>query len=314
MEQVREGGRAARYRTCALHPRVWFTVVIVVSLIVALLAIDLASSLVYRTNQSATLSVLPGGTEHPSFAVVVFPGFAMSGELAAKSLKEHLPSDTIVLGVSYAERGVDLDAISQSVLAELKRLRPSHVYFYGASMGGLVADYVTNMYSFERAGSDFSLILDTAPAGPQDVRRPQVLLAASCYYPGGIISSWLWSLAARTAPHVPLSGANTSLAQEGRAYGESVGTPALTSQACFIKSAKPISTKSGRFRTFYAQAADASEQDPLVDTGSAIRNWLAAFPDIVELTIQGRKGTWHVPLIERPSDTAEVVMLVRSYG
>lgn len=281
------------------------------ALIVALLAVDLASSLVYRTNRSATLSVLHGGDARPSFAVVLFPGYGMSGELAARSLREHLPSDTVVLGVSYADRGVDLDAIAQSVVAELKRLQPTHVYFYGASMGGLVADYVTSMYSYERTGSDFSLILDTAPAGPQDVRRPQVLLDATCYYPGGIVSSWLWSLAAQTAPHVPLSGAPLSLAQESRAYGESIGTPALTSQACFIDGAKPVSAHAGYFRTFYVQAADAPEHDPLIDTGAAIRDWRATFPDITELTIQGRLGAWHVPLVDRPIDIAKVLMRVR---
>lgn len=313
--RVSEGGRAWRYRAGRrLRSRTWCAVVIVMGLTATLLAIDLASSLVYRTNHSATLSVLPGDAEHPSFVVVVFPGFAMSGELAAKGLVDHLPSRTVVLGVSYAERGMDLDAISRAVLEELERLRPSRVFFYGASMGGLVASYVSHMYSLARAGSGISLILDTAPAGPQDVRRPQVLLAASCYYPGGIISSWLWSLAARAAPHVPSNGAGASLVQDGRSYGERVGSPALTSQACFIKRFKPISTESPGVRTFYVQAADAPERDPLIDTGPAILKWRATFPDLVELTVQGRKGTWHVPLIERPADAAEVVMLVRGYG
>lgn len=286
----------------------------VACLTVALLVIDIASSLVYRTNRLATLSVLPINSDHPSSAVVIFPGIGMSGELAAESLREHLSADTVVLGVSYAERGVDLDAISQSVLAELSRLQAGHVYFYGASMGGLVADYVANKYSLKRSDDDFSLILDTAPAGAQDVRRPQFLLAATCYYPGGIISSWLWSLAAHRAPNVPLSGTHLSLAEQGREYGESVGTSALTSQACFVKSAKPIPTESRRFRTFYVQAAGAPEQDPLVDTRSAIRNWRTAYPEITELPILGRNGAWHIPLIERPSDTAAILMLARSSG
>lgn len=312
---MREVRRESQDRKqCAMHPLVRIAALTVACLTAAVPALDLVSSLVYRTNQSATLRVLPSGRDRPSSAVVIFPGIGMSGALAAESLRGHVPADTVVLGVNYAERGVHLDAISQSVIAELNRLQPSHVYLYGASMGGLVADYVANKYALHRAAYDVSLILDTAPAGPHDVRWPQALLAATCYYPGGVISSWIWSLVAQRAPRVPLSGTRLSLVQQGREYGESVGSSALASQACLIRSAKPMSTGPRRFRAFYAQAAAAPEQDPFVDTKSAIRNWRAAYPGITELSIPGRNGTWHVPLIERPIDTAEVLEVVRSSG
>jgi len=277
---------------------------------ITLIAADATSSLVYRTNRAASVSVFPGGPTPPESAVVLLPGYGMSGELAARALRRQMPRDTVILGVSYADRGVDLNQISHAVNARLAGIPSPHIYFYGASMGGIVANHLATTYAAEHRNHQVTLILDTAPSSAKDVRRPQILLAASCGYPGGALSSALWSLLARTAPRIPLSGSTNRLAQEGRQYVQTVGTPALTSQACFLHRELPVTLDQANFRVFSAKAPDADKNDPLVDTRSATARWRGTFPRLSVITIGNRQGRWHIPLVERPSDAAAVLAKV----
>ena len=71
--------------------------------------------------------------------LVVFPGFAMPGDLLSEAFAPYLPADDAMIVIGYAECGVDVAAISAAVEAELVRLAPREVVVYGASMGGMVA-------------------------------------------------------------------------------------------------------------------------------------------------------------------------------
>lgn len=276
-------------------------------LLTALVAVDALSSVAFRNRETATIKEFGQPLhEGPARVVVILPGFGMSGQLAAKSLSLVAGDNTRVLGVDYAQRGVDLEQISHLVLGQLNAGSKQDVYFYGASMGGLVASHIANEY-VSSTHAPATLVLDTAPYTASDIRRPGALLSISCYYPGGIISSKIWSLAARFASRVPITGADPSVVDSGRHYGEEVGTPALTSQACFIWKTKPNKTAGGDLRVLYSTAPDADLHDPLVRTRSAFTGWAGLYPDIERVAIAGRQGSWHIPLVERPLDVKQVL-------
>jgi hypothetical protein len=134
-------GFDGRVDTLELRPRGrWRRVVLsALGVLVGLAALDLATGTVYRTSTAASLHVTAARTGSIGRALVVFPGFAMPGDLLGEAFAPYLPADDAMIVVRYAERGVDVAAISSAVEAELSRLAPREVVVYGASMGGMVA-------------------------------------------------------------------------------------------------------------------------------------------------------------------------------
>jgi pimeloyl-ACP methyl ester carboxylesterase len=282
---------------------------VLILVLLGVILVDVASSFVYKTGQTPIVKVVSAPSANVNGAIVILPGYVMSGILAAKSLSPYLPRDDAVIGVDYGDRSVDVEGIYAAVEASLRGLSPRHVAFYGASLGGMVAAELAGRYSASQGHAPLELILDTAPRTADDVRRPNWLIGASCWYPGGVLSSLSWALASQFASPTPTAGSSAALETASRNYGRWVGTPALTSQACFIAN-NPSSSESSiqSASVFYLEAPDAAEHDPLIKTSDAVRSWHREFPSLVTLTVSGRQGSWHVPLVERPQETATAII------
>jgi hypothetical protein len=135
--------------------------------VVGLAALDLATGTVYRASPAASLHVTPARTGPTGRALVVFPGFAMPGDLLGEAFARYLPPAEAMIVVRYAERGVDVAAISSAVEAELARLAPREVVVYGASMGAMVA----REFRPSRTPTLFSSRGPARPAGGSARRR-----------------------------------------------------------------------------------------------------------------------------------------------
>jgi pimeloyl-ACP methyl ester carboxylesterase len=271
---------------------------------------DLLGMTLYRTGTEASVEVIPPRAEPAERAIVILPGYAMSGEITARAFAPFVLKHDALVGVDYADHGVNPYNIYQEILEALYSIKPAHVIFYAASMGGLVASYVLAKY--QEGGAPFgkvSLVLDTVPGGSADIKRPGWLLDLSCWYRGGPVSSAIWAMIANLSEQPTLEkGANLALAEEARHSGEWVGMPALTTQACFIRRFVPpagvYELKVLMQSVVYLQGVH-SENDPLVKTAKSINYWRAIFPALQVVTIAGRNGRWHVPLVERPEETVD---------
>jgi hypothetical protein len=155
------------------------------------------------------------------------------------------------------------------------------------------------------------LVLDTAPSSAADVRRPGWTFALSCVDRGGVLSTGVWAAISLLAPQPdPEPGADRRLVARGRDEGALVGMPAATSQGCFM----------GRTGTVAAGALDGvvaravylhgvpDDGDPLIDTRRAVQHWTTALPQLSEYRIATRRAAWHVPLVERPSETVAAML------
>src|ERR1019366_8148288 len=121
-----------------------------------------------------------------------------------------------------------------TVMADLLPLRPTELRVYGASMGGMVSKMFLDRY--RQAGVPFgkiTLILDSAPANRNDIKRPSFFLDASCWYRGGLLSSIVWAVVSEfwKKPPVP-DGTSRNIVLAARNAEAWVGMPAATSQAC----------------------------------------------------------------------------------
>ena len=90
--------------------------------------------------------------------------------------------------------------------------------------------------------------------------------------------------------------------------------PAATSQACFIASFGPL--KDGELldvaqQVVYLQGYSPDE-DPLVRISDSIAGWRVAFPALRVITLQGRSGRWHLPLVEYPRETVRAMIATGS--
>jgi pimeloyl-ACP methyl ester carboxylesterase len=246
---------------------------------------------------------------------VVLGGHGMSGDVLSRAFAPHLPDDDALVTVQYAERGVDLDAIYDRVAAALRDLRPESVRFYGVSMGGLVAAGLVQRYHrdgepFGRAG----LVLDTAPAGPDDIRRPDWILAAGCAYRGGALTSLAWAAGVTVGGWLlpqptPEPDADRQVIAAGRHATRFVGAPAVTSQACFIHH-QPRSAAgfppAAADPVLYLSTPDP-DQDPTVNVPQAIRHWQAVLPALRVVVLPVRRGAWHGSSVERPAEIMRVL-------
>jgi hypothetical protein len=291
-----------------------------VGVFVGLAALDLATGTVYRTSTAASVHVTPARTGTTARALVAFPGFAMPGDLLSEAFAPYLPADDAMIVVGYAERGVDVVAISAAVEAELVRLAPREVVVYGASMGGMVAREF-----LRRHEGPVVLVLDASPSAADRTTRPAAVFSFARAYPGGALSTVAVALAVQFQRRLrsgtgkqgarrpsPEPAADPGLIRRARSAGGWVGTPALTSQATFIRDFEPL--HDGELVPKVRRAAylrgHGPGRDPSVDVEASITDWRRAVPLLTVVTMSGREAGWHIPLIERPHETMSAILSV----
>src|ERR1017187_6241351 len=81
-----------------------------------LLAVDALIGLVYRTNTSADVEIIAPRSGITRRAIVVFPGYIMSGGTLARAFAPYVADDDAIVVVNYAERGVDVAQIYGNVM------------------------------------------------------------------------------------------------------------------------------------------------------------------------------------------------------
>jgi pimeloyl-ACP methyl ester carboxylesterase len=295
------------------HRTLWISLVL--AGLPLLLAVDALMGLAYRTNISADVKIIVprSGTTHR--AIVVFPGYVMPGGTLGSAFAPHVADDDAMVVVNYAERGVNVSQIYDKVMAALHTLRPVELRVYGASMGGMLSKRFLDRY--RQAGTPYgkvTLILDSAPAGRNNIKRPSFLLDVSCWYRGGPLSSAVWAAVSEFGTMPPTEDdARQDIVRVARLAGAWVGMPALTSQACFIAKFAPL--KDGELldvaqQVVYLQGY-SPDDDPLVRISDAIAGWRVAFPNLMVITVQGRNGRWHLPLVEYPRETVRAMIATR---
>jgi hypothetical protein len=298
----------------AYHRALWVWRIVVG--LPALLVVDALMGLAYRTNTNADVKIIVprSGTTHR--VIVVFPGYVMPGGTLGRAFAPYVADDDAMVVVNYAERGVDVSRIYDKVMAALHTLRPVELRVYGASMGGMVSKLFLDHY--RQGGAPYgkvTLILDSAPAGRNNVKRPSVLFDVSRWYRGGPLSSAVWALVSEFGPKPPTEdGVPHDLVRAARRSGAWVGMPAATSQACFIAKFGPL--KDGELLDIVQQVVYlqgySPDDDPLVRISDAIIGWRVAFPNLIIITVQGRNGRWHLALVEYPRETVRAMIATYS--
>ncbi|MFB6718917.1 alpha/beta fold hydrolase [Kribbella sp. NPDC056345] len=285
--------------------------------LVALLLVDgLVGACLFRTGTDAEVSVTPARDGRVRRSIVVLPGFVMKGSLVATAFAPYLGPNDAVVAVDYAERGVDPDQIYRQVMDALKRLRPATVVVYGASMGGLVAMEILRRYQYDGVPyGKVVLVLDTAPSGVLDVRRPRWLIDAADWYRGGPVATAAWAGVAGLMGDVPVgAGGNDELIGAAHHAAAWAGTAAMATQGAFIGhhgvDASDAKWSAVVGPAYYFQGEQNATDDPLVDVESGVGGWTAVLPGLVVVPVGGRDGRWHVPLVERPAESAGALLAV----
>lgn len=278
----------------------------------ALLAVDLLFGLAYRTKKTASVSTIGPRSGTTRRAIVVFPGYVMPGGPLSRAFAPYVADDDALVVLNYAERGVNVHQIYETIMAALETLRPVQLRVYGASMGGMVAKAFLDRYW--QAGARYgkvTLVLDSAPASRDNVKRPSFLLDLSCWYRGGPLSSAAWAAFSTLTAKPPIdTAALPDAVRDAHRAGAWVGVPAATSQACFIAMSPPLQAAELAAvveHVFYLQGS-SPDDDPVIRISDAIAGWRVAFPDLSIVTVPGRVGRWHLPLVENPRDTARAMI------
>lgn len=285
---------------------------LVAAAVVGCLVLDAMVGRWHRPGRLAKLHVTPARSGSPEQVIVAFPGYTMAGDLLSAAFARHLGKHDAMVVVQYAERGVDVEQIYQSVMAEVARVGAPKLRVYGGSMGGMCAKHFLDRY--HRDGAPYGkvvLLIDTSPTHAGDVKRPRWLMALGRWYRGGPLSSALWSLVSWLEPRpVAEPGADRRIISAFRWATARVGLPAVASQAAYIAAfsglrsnelvpvAERVSFLHGR----------GHARDPVIRVGRAIAGWRHAFPDLRVVTIHARQGRWHLPLIERPRETVRAIL------
>ena len=276
-----------------------------------LVVVDLATGLAFRTGTTARVTATAAQKGPTTRAFVILPGHTLSGGVVARAFAPYRSPGDAFVAVDYAERGVDPAAIYRQVRAALDTLHPRTVVVYGPSLGGLVARALLSAYAADGLPyGTVALVLDSGPSQESDVRRPGLFFDVGCRYPGGLVSTALWGIGSSFARHPdPEPGADPALvstAQGGSAWG---GTPAVLSQACFIRAASAAGATADRQalagvvdRAVFLQGTDPQD-DPLIDVPRAVDGWRQRLPQLQVVTIATRPARWHLPIVERPRET-----------
>jgi hypothetical protein len=268
--------------------------------------------LAYRTDTSAEVKTIFPRSGTTQRAIVLFPGYVMPGGTLGEAFAPYVADNDAMVAVNYAERGVNVRQIYDKVMAAIRTLRPVEVRLYGASMGGMLSKLFLDHY--RQAGAPYgkvTLILDSAPAGRDNVKRPSFLFDVSCWYRGGPLSSTVWAAVSEFGTKPPTEDdARQDIVRAARRAGAWAGMPAATSQACFIAKFGPL--KEGELLDVVRQAVYlqgySPDDDPLVRISDAIAGWRVAFPNLMVTTVQGRNARWHLPLVEHPRETVRAMV------
>ena len=240
---------------------------------------------------------------------MILPGYLMSGQLVGRAFAPYVAPDDALVSVDYAEHGVDIDDIYARVMAALGELRPTELRFYGASLGGMVSVLLADRY--RRDGQPFGqpvLVLDSAPAEKRDLKRPGWLFPLSCRYRGGPVSTAVWAAASGVGAQPPLdSGADQTLVDAARHSGAWAGTPAATTQACFIGRFRAPPQAAGLVSDAVFLRTRCAADDPVVRIPQSITHWWTMFPQLAVVMLDGRVGRWHLPLVEQPRETVAAI-------
>src|SRR6266536_1667132 len=256
---------------------VWVAVAAVVAVIGFVLVDTFAGRHWHRRGTQARLHVTPARSGKPEQVIVAFPGYTMAGSLLSAAFAPHLGEHDAMVVVEYAERGVDIEQIYRAVMAEVAAIGAPALRVYGGSMGGMCAKHFLDRY--HRDGARYGkvvFLVDTAPSGPADVKRPRWLMALGRWYHGGPVGSAIWSAVSYLEP---------------RPVAEPHGGE-------LVPVAERVSFLHGH----------GHANDPVIRVGRAIKGWRQAFPDLKVTTINARKGRWHLPLIERPRETVRAIL------
>jgi hypothetical protein len=281
----------------------------------SLITMDALVGLAYRTGTNVEVQTYPSRSGTTRRSIVIFPGYIMSGHILGDAFAPYVRDDDAMVVVNYAERGIDLSQIYEKVMAEVRILKPSELRLYGASMGGMVGKLFLDRY--RQAGSPYgkvTFILDSAPAYRDNVKRPLFLFNVSCWYRGGPLSSAAWAAASEFGTKPPMdNSADMDIVHAARRAGAWVGMPALTSQACFIAHFDAL--KAGELLDVAQQVVflegSSPDDDPLIRITDATKGWRIAFQDLLVLTVRGREGRWHLPLVEYPRETVRSIIETR---
>jgi hypothetical protein len=281
----------------------------------ALFSADYLSGKIVRSlwpNTESRLTVLRGDGSVGQRAIVLLPGFMMSGKCLGLTFRPYLAKSDTIIAVDYGRDCLSVSAIYEELRPVLDSLRPCGIRFFGASMGGLVAAGLVDCYG--QSGMPFgrvSLFLDTAPSSRDEIRRPKWVFDLSRHYRGGMISSAFLAGFATLQRRPPIdTGVDITLLRRGQSTDISAGAFAATTQARFISSAAarnypdlPRYIDVAVFLHGYCP-----ELDPLVDVNQSIAKWRAVLPEMKEVGLASRFGRWHVPLLEQPRGTAEALL------
>lgn len=292
------------------RPR-WIVITWTAAVLPALLAVDTLLGLGYNTNTRAGITVTRSRSGTVRRAIVVFPGYIMPGDTLSRAFAPFVADDDALVVVSYAQRGVNPAQISAAVLRSLQTVKPRELLVYGASMGGMLSTFFLDRY--RKAGAPYgkvTLVLDSAPATGADVKWPELVLATSCCYRGGPVSSVVLAIVNALTPKPPLgAGANPAIVRVARQEGAWAGMPAASSQACFVYRFYPPDRPELADvvdHVIYLRG-DTPASDPVVRTTQAIAKWQRTFPGLRVVTVQGRNACWHLPLVEYPLATVRAM-------
>jgi hypothetical protein len=53
--------------------------------------------------------------------------------------------------------------------------------------------------------------------------------------------------------------------------------------------------------------SNSPADDPVVRIPQAVEHWRSVFPGLTVVTVTGRAGNWHLPLVERPRETVAAI-------
>lgn len=123
----------------------------------------------------------------PSASWFLFPGYKTSWEETVwilNSLRPVLASRGQLAGVGYSNLGLDVDDIVAAVFRYIRNHQLRRVYFYGHSFGGMLAVEVAARL-LERGVAVELIILDSSPAGAQDVLDRAMFTGVAALYDAG---------------------------------------------------------------------------------------------------------------------------------
>lgn len=282
--------------------------------LVAVLVLDEASGLFYRTSTTASVQVTAPRSGNTTELLVVFGGYASDCGSISAAFGPALDSSTALAVFCYAERGVDDDQAARLIIDQVRDLKPLRLRVLGGSLGGLVATRFVTRYAKSAEAKTTGLpvlVLDTVPSGRATVRRPGWLFSVADWYRGGVISSQAWRLLAGLgARPTPEAGAEAEPIAQGERANANIGMPALTSQASYLASFDPAEMSDvgeATSRVIYLEGSPPRD-DPLINVPAAVADWSAAIPALVVHQLPERDGSWHVPWTYRPRETLAAVI------